>query len=653
MRILPLLAALVLFQSSWQSPATAQPAARQFSKQPIVVMYLKGVTAARMVEYTKELSQKLQVGNAALKQISSQPVQEMSTQAEQPVVGQMTFLVQGLVPSFGSVTFQQVIDAAEAERMMKARSKQMGPDSSLTNDAGNYTLVNSWTWKSELQEGQEPQPDQQFPNTPLKRTSTVIEEDGKRYQEFTQTYTQYYRYQDQFLYESSQADLFEMSLPGTDEILSGVDNSSDMGARIYMDRVPMGIKQLGWNMLNSTVGAQLQQRDDEDLTDHELRQFSGEYGLSVVRTLLFDVDLGDGWGRFASDGLPLKGQFLLRARRNSSFTKWLDDLSSTRSRMAPLLRDDSAATLHLCMNLPEEARNILPAAGRWLEKMVAQSSRANADMIAAIGGISESVTGISEHGNIELLVKIGWSEPSGGVIYGGLQVDDHPQLLHNLLQLVNSSNPPPQFENMFSMVEKDGRPMIQVLLPPTPDDVPVKISHLYIAHENACLWFSAGGENAWHMVHQAIERCGQSGRAVKTRLLTAAVDIEKWRSYPQDDPTGITALPHWVDTNSMVFAQLGPVGAGSNAKQTPLMDRVFALGGRQQGQFTLDVDESGLLAEAELGKALANYYAVRILDMVDQQVARQQQALRETEERVQELKDAATPQPVQTSKSSD
>ena len=93
-----------------------------------------------------------------------------------------------------------------------------------------------------------------------------------------------FRYHDEFLFESNAAELFEIELPAANEILSGVDGSSDLGAKVYMDRVPMGIKQLGWNMLNSTVSTQLQQRDDEDVTDFELRQSGGEYGLFILKT---------------------------------------------------------------------------------------------------------------------------------------------------------------------------------------------------------------------------------------------------------------------------------------------------------------------------------------------------------------------------------
>lgn len=53
------------------------------------------------------------------------------------------------------------------------------------------------------------------------------------------------------------------AIPTAEGIRSTMDGSTDVGFKAYLDRIPLGMRQLRWSMLSAAAGSQLQQRDDE------------------------------------------------------------------------------------------------------------------------------------------------------------------------------------------------------------------------------------------------------------------------------------------------------------------------------------------------------------------------------------------------------
>jgi hypothetical protein len=145
-----------------------------------------------------------------------------------------------------------------------------------------------------------------------------------------------------------------------------------------------------------------------------------------------------------------------------------------------------------------------------------------------------------------------------------------------------------------------------------------RITHIYLAHQNSCLWFAAGGENAKEIIRLSIARCNESN-STQAPYISAKIDMERWLAYPQDDPTGIAQMPHWLDENSWLFPPnpfLVMMQGFESPERKPqsLMQRAFELGGSQQFSLTLNADESGLLLQLSLGEALANHMLARFID---------------------------------------
>jgi hypothetical protein len=169
------------------------------------------------------------------------------------------------------------------------------------------------------------------------------------------------------------------------------------------------------------------------------------------------------------------------------------------------------------------------------------------------------------------------------------------------------------------------------------------ITHLYLVHQNSCLCYAAGTENAVEIIRQSVERCTQNTRAARTPLVSGRLDMERWLGYPQDDPAKITSMLHWLDENAYWFPPTPMMAfAGDVQKPNPLMQRVFDLGGSQQIDLSLDADESGLLLQLSLGEAVANYMVARMIDGQETMMQEQQkQTSKMQEEQLKALKEAA------------
>lgn len=638
------------------TPASKMKLDGRIADQPIVVGYARNIGPVRAIGYMKGLTQRLEIGKSMRESMENEEQMERVTstagKVDEPLYGFAGYMVQSLIPSYETLSFQQVADEDDARRVANARKAQWG-------DQGSFQDLGNGCFKVEYRsESTYPLPpgadEKQYTSSPQQPrgyefTQQVIEKDGVKMVQHRQVITNLFRYHDTILYEAGFEDLFTMELPTAEGIRSAIDGSTDVGFKAYLDRIPLGMRQLGWSMLSAAAGSQLQQRDDESETSYNMRRSSGDIALALVQSVIFDVDSSDGWARFANaeDG-SVRGQLRVRARNNSQLGGRLLEAAGT-SRFAPILSDDAAATFHVCVKLPEDAPTALLATATWLNKTMGDEFRADPQMVAGAEMLAGVLTGISEHRNLELLMKAGWTKASDGVFYGGLQLNENPELLKNVhYVLTHLPNGDEAIEKMMTLEDRQG---LQVIVFRFPDDaveemrqaIGANITHMYLAHQNSCLWYAAGTENAVEIIRQSVERCTQNTRAARTPLVSGRLDMERWLGYPQDDPAKITSMLHWLDENAYWFPPTPMMGfGGTPQKPHPLIQRVFDLGGSQQMDLSLEADESGLLLQLSLGEAVANYMVARMIDAQETMMEQQQKNVMEMQRKQEEaLKEAA------------
>ena len=631
------------------TPATAQLKGR-LAEQPLAVGYMRDLSQTRMLEYMQKLGQQLNVGKTMFQEIPSDGLDGINGDVPDPLSGVAWYMVQGLIPSYDVIYFQEVRDLDDARSVLRSRARMFGQNGELKPQGDNFFLLEQGsTSVMNVPDGQDPEEyAKQFRNDngSFKTTAEVFEdeEDGKMKIRYRWYRPEFYRFSDNLLFSSSFEELKEVTLPTRDSLTSRVSTDNDIGAEAAFDRIPQAIKMLGWNMLNSTAGTQMQPRDDEEPIEAEMRRSSMATGLDIVKSVMFDVETLDAFVRFATDDVQdVRAQVDFNARRGSGLGAQLQEVSSASSRMAPILGDDAAATLHLAFRYSANAAEMVTAFAAWSQLQAATATNQDPLVMDAMSQLAETISEMAEMRDIELMIKLGYTESSQGVIYGGLQAGNNPSFLGALYRLTLFEEVPQEIQDATSLVEDGGLQMIRISLP---DEIveelrkntSLAISDIYLAHADSVLWFAAGNEQAVNIIHANIARCQEAGLATRTPLFTFHVDADQWLAYPHDDPVGVGGLLHWLDKNRgefpPTFVGVG-FGGGNQTRPTPLLDPVFALGGNRTMTWTVVADDSGARLRIEMGEAIANYHVARMIDAQERMMTRvrrqQVQAIEEEE----------------------
>ncbi len=613
----------------------------QLSEKPIAIFYARNITQRRALSYVINLTERMSFAESIRGDLASEieSQEEADPEVQNSVDGYALYLVSGVIPNLETVSFSNVADVDHAKRLLGTTSenltvKEMGNDCFIVEsttrnatplpegaDESKYTIGDGRAAESNG-----------ITLTSYEVSQSIEEKDGKKLIVSTSTQRSFYRVYDQYLYEGESEKLFNIMLPAAADISSGINEANDLGFSIYLDRVPKAMRELSWNMVSAGLGAQMQQHDGETETAYNMRRASGDLGLGILNAALFDIDFSNGSLKFATEETQsIEGELRIRARNNSGMSDNLQRAIGD-SRFAPILHDNAAVTNHACIRLPEDSSSALTATGDWLKETFATEFRNDPAMLSAAETLAESFTGIAEHRNLELLLKVGWTEESSGVIYGGVQLHDNPQLLTSVYQIMEhglsqlAAHPALRAnlgDNVLEMINDGDMEFIRISLPQDSVDAitescGARITHIYLAHQNSCLWFAAGCENAKEIIRLSVARCNESN-STQAPYLSAKIDMERWLAYPQDDPTGIAQMPHWLDENSWWFPP-NPFLVMTQGFESPerkpqsLMQRSFEVGGLQQFTLTLNADESGLLLQLSLGEALANHLLARFID---------------------------------------
>ncbi len=633
-----------------------------YSETPFAVL-VNRVTQEDAVEYARNLSSQLGLGGKALQFYDKTEAGNRVSEVERPVSGTLFFLAKGMLPSVATATFSEVKDEAEYEKLLRLTAKGFGEsNNALSGKDGKHKISNSWTNKVPLSASEKPLLVPDGTDMPIDTESgeatvqasetavisigtggaqvqtlgmddaTIIEEDGVRYSQTTFNFDQFYRYHGNLMYQGSDADIWDMQLPTKDGVMQDASRDVDLGAEVYLERIPFGLKSLGWNMLYGGLSTQMQQRDDESEIDYNLRSSGGELALAIAKAGMFDADHVKGFIQLADEANPIRGEISVTAKKGSGLSKRLEEFSSARSRFAPILNDGAAFTLHTSLRLPEESIRVIKSGAEWLKDQLIQQSGNDVEMVLGGVEIAETMVSIADQTNLELFAKLGWTEASGGVIYAGMQVDDNPELLKSVLALLTPESTPREIAERFVLTKNGDLEVIEFQLPAMdlPPEFPILLTHLYIAHANSCLWFCVGSENCIEIVKASIAQCEASGMRANTRVVSAEVNFDKWMAYPQDDSTGLTRIPKLLD--ALFAAEL--TGGYDNFRKTPdqsadataangqpvsddLMQRVINLGGRTDIRFYLDSSSGGLTLHTDIGKAIGTYLAARYMQAIE------------------------------------
>lgn len=625
----------------WASPAAAQDTAVQYQDKPFAVI-ISRVTAEDGMAYLKSLSDRLHVGARTVNLISESQ-QDEARVLKRPVSGNLVFLQKALVPGVGTVDFEEVSSLEEFQKIVRGYySENKDGGSTLEGSDDKFKLHRVYTGQriaanlsstessdsestadaSETTDGEAAANDDDKPKHAISinlgtqgadvqyKSLADTDDVNFSFEDF-----RYYRYLGNLMYSGTDEVVWDMALPDRDGVLAEATEQVDYGAEVYLDRIPMGLKSMGWSMLFGTLSAEMQQRDGESDVDYNFRSASGRLALAIAKAGLFDTRHVSASMQFASVDRPIETRVAIKAAPGSDLSRRLADLSSGQSRFAPLLRDQSAVTLHFSARLPEESLDVLRTGGEFLKDQLIATAGADVDLVISGAEIAQTLGQIADQTNLELFAKLGWTQASGSVLYGGMSVGDNPELLQSVLTLLTPETAAQDIVDRFDIVQLGGRDVIRFQIPQDVfgEDAPFRLTHLYITHANSCLWCCAGGESAWQILEQSIAACEAAGLRTSTRVFTASLDLQQWLSYPSDDPTGLAMLPRVMDR---LMTQSLEDNISGEAQQN-LLQRVIDLGGRTDIQVAFDTSETGLRLESEIGQTFGSYVVAQYLQLFD------------------------------------
>jgi hypothetical protein len=231
-----------------------------------------------------------------------------------------------------------------------------------------------------------------------------------------------------------------------------------------------------------------------------------------------------------------------------------------------------------------------------------------------------------DQNTLELMVKVGWSPESDGVIYGGVQLrlNDESQFLNNLATLAKAMTA--DTDDAVNIVEHAGRSYLQVALPQQQmtrltKRTSLSLTHLYVTHGHGVIWFAVGGQNAFQILPTRIQTCQESVR-MSSPLLSVHVHADRWLNYPHEDPSGITRLLHSLDENVGSFPpNLGSMQGYTSEQATPMLQKARDLGGCSEIRLAVESGESGLLITGQMGHFIRNYWLARIVSQYEAALA--------------------------------
>lgn len=637
---------LLLMMSAGASAQTGE--GERFSGAPLLIQRNAKRNSDATWHYFETIAEDLDLEKAKL----SLAAQKTSDGQSYGTNGVLLYLVPGVIPSVGTVTFKEVRDRSEFQALV-LKAKNGNEQSTLTEEGDTFTLITKTTSTIELASAESDnasptaspavleQPESAEPKTPESPATTQPESDADdssvtlsvgvgggneapagvvfsvsstkttEASDASETVVteqrRVFRYSDGFVFESPSDGLKTVELPSSDS-LRQLDNAEVHSEVVfYPERVPEGIKQLGWGMISAGIGTDLQQRDEESDSDYELRRTTGDAQLIFLQSLFFDLQKAGGWVRMGKDQEPLEAQFLVEARNNSDLAKRLRELSGGGSYFAPILNDDAAATLHVCVKLPEHWQKVFLAYCQAYRKGFANEESYSAQERDAFFDIIAAAEKTITDGQIEFFVKGGWTKESGPVLYYGIHVRSDASLL---AQLFTTTGIP----------ETDCRavdPELGVVAFSVDEDQEAGVSlTASLASTDNAIWVAYGWDNCGQMLAKSIRTCRESQQSQRAPLMTLSVDLDKLRSYDPDEiHREILAPEMMVDFMSLNIGL--PLGDSSeDATESPgeLFHRCSQLSGTQDLRVTVHSDESGLIARGHAGAAFVRAIVAMVLN---------------------------------------
>lgn len=591
---------------------------------PFCVTYTR-IAPDHAFQYLRDMTRDLPVGKSLLVQEGKESASlTAAPQRRSPLRGVALFAT-AQFPFFKKLDFVEVDGQEGARLRAEDRRTQWGANSHLEDRGdGSFRVWNKRVTSFELPASEDislyTRSEHKAPSG-LVSEQVIAERDGKRFLDCEQKFELFFQYSGNVLYESPDPELHMMRLPGIDVLQAVTHADANFGVVYVCNPVPIEVRNTIQSALSNVVATLQQQHDTESIAHHRMRVGATALVAAAADSLITDIESV----QLASvppqpTDHSLQGACHIRAKKGSDTATQFSHLTLA-STFSPVLHDNAAVTVHICIHLPDAAEEIISSTLDWLRQTALElygerQVEAALDILDGFGDLPSCDA-------FDGILKIGWSKLSHGVIYGGVKLTEHPSLVRNAYNfLLESADHDGMIEKRIRLDIADEFDILSIQLKKETQaavraSFGATITHVYFANHQGTLWFATGTEQAVEMIRQMISACCSPDAAFRqTPLFTLEADFQRWADFPQNDPAGVAQIPLWLDANEWRFppnplADFLGVHSTPSGKPMPLMQRVFTRGGSPAIRCHVTTNDDTMVLEYHIGLAMANYAILR------------------------------------------
>lgn len=451
-------------------------------------------------------------------------------------------------------------------------------------------------------------------------TYRVVESpNGGRYLMVKARIEEYYRFHDGVLFSADFRELGDIDLPSKETLTSKCNVNKNVGfsVRLQDSLAPVTAESQASAMQILKRSPFLSALLDEDFGLAPAAVLKSHAASAIASGIAeFETQL-----HFLSETHPDVGiDAHVLACKESDLEREFKTLSSAESRMSPVLKDESAGTLHICFkNSPFTLK-----ATQMLHALLAEDYSSTAHLASCWANSVSKV--IAQWGvpplntDVELLFKISHTPETDGVIYGGLRLNS-PELNQKTLEQMFPENSGVKSEQAtVSWSDDRGVKVVRISVAEESarqieETSSLRITDVYLAYDREVLWYAIGNAGAVEKIHTCVALCAADSAPRTSSLLTFDLDAGLLISYPRLDPVGVGGLLQWCDQTCR-YSFLPPPNPFLEVraiKAPRVLDQILNLGGPQTVGCRIDTDGKKINMRLILGECVVNYLSAVVI----------------------------------------
>ena len=598
--------------------AKKQTQGRKFSKKPLLRMWFsldERAAGQYMLDLMDEygFESKFMAG-----QIQAQQRMAISKAELQ---GMMVFIAKGLIPSAVQMTFRTVEGEKEFKDAIFNVKKQMGSVAELSGSGDHYTLDMDFSGGIPIfggEEGEDGEPQMmRFPGMDQIQDNPAAMANLKQ--------TIHFRLIDNVMWQGNMPEIMDFTFP-TYEQLQPRKNTQryDVYGEVDLGEIPPFIKSVLLSTVNMTAQANLQQRDDEEQLSYDARRANGDLWLSLLQTVVNDIDKGRFSVQLARDDRPIQVRLDLQARSDSSMAKTGRLIGEVKTRFAAIVDRKAPMTVASSWGMPEQVQKVLAASMALGKRKWEAELQGNEAGLAAANRLGELLTETFEKGTADGVVQLSGDVLTGFAFVGGVQVEKPSECQAALDQLLSALG-----QSISHSEDGDGRKYLsintgQLPIPGDQDEQFDSSTHLCV--DGGCLWFSFGGPTAEALLEDTViyasdNRRGEAARADTFRF---KFDLGEWMK-GDDETDGFSQYPRQtllaaerqidrgVDQLFGMLSGRGSEGLDNLPPRDSFIEKALKRGG-DEVDLRLRVNRGGIDIDLNIGLGVANMLVARMVD---------------------------------------